>query len=220
MEGGARWRDIAVACADPETYRPVLETVLRRAGIPAYFAGTRDLLREPVVRMLLAALEAASGGMEQEAVLAYLKSGLSPLDAAACDALENYTVIWNIQGARWEREWTMDPAGLHGRAAPPERLAELNAWRAEAIAPLSALRRGLRAAQNTGEMVLALYHFLEQTGLRERLNERAQEAYRSGSLQKAQELTQVYGIVCTVLEQLYGVLGRTVRTADAFFRCV
>lgn len=65
-------------------------------------------------------------------------------------------------------------------------------------------------------MVLALYHFLEQTGLRERLNERAQEAYRSGSLQKAQELTQVYGIVCTVLEQLYGVLGRTVRTADAF----
>ena len=39
MEGGARWRDIAVACADPETYRPVLETVLRRAGIPAYFAG-------------------------------------------------------------------------------------------------------------------------------------------------------------------------------------
>lgn len=135
MEGGARWRDIAVACADPETYRPVLETVLRRAGIPAYFAGTRDLLREPVVRMLLAALEAASGGMEQEAVLAYLKSGLSPLDAAACDALENYAVIWNIQGARWEREWTMDPAGLHGRAAPPERLAELNAWRAEAIAP-------------------------------------------------------------------------------------
>ena len=126
-------------------------------------------------------------------------------------------MIWNIQGARWEREWTMDPAGLHGRAAPPERLAELNAWRAEAIAPLSALRRGLRAAQNTGEMVLALYHFLEQTGLRERLNERAQEAYRSGSLQKAQELTQVYGIVCTVLEQLYGVLGRTVRTADAFF---
>lgn len=96
-------------------------------------------------------------------------------------------------------------------------MAELNAWRAEAIAPLSALRRGLRAAQNTGEMVLALYHFLEQTGLRERLNERAQEAYRSGSLQKAQELTQVYGIVCTVLEQLYGVLGRTVRTADAFF---
>ena len=167
--------------------------------------------------MLLAALEAASGGMEQEAVLAYLKSGLSPLDAAACDALENYAVIWNIQGARWEREWTMDPAGLHGRAAPPERLAELNAWRAEAIAPLSALRRGLRAAQNTGEMVLALYHFLEQTGLRERLNERAQEAYQSGSLQKAQELTQVYGIVCTVLEQLYGVLGRTVRTADAFF---
>lgn len=61
--------------------------------------------------MLLAALEAASGGMEQEAVLAYLKSGLSPLDAAACDALENYAVIWNIQGARWEREWTMDPAG-------------------------------------------------------------------------------------------------------------
>lgn len=90
-------------------------------------------------------------------------------------------MIWNIQGARWEREWTMDPAGLHGRAAPPERLAELNAWRAEAIAPLSALRRGLRAAQNTGEMVLALYHFLEQTGLA-----RAAEQACAGGLSERQ----------------------------------
>lgn len=172
MEGG---RALARYCRGlAPTRRPIVRCSRPSCAVRA----SRPILPERAIcsvsrscAMLLAALEAASGGMEQEAVLAYLKSGLSPLDAAACDALENYAVIWNIQGARWEREWTMDPAGLHGRAAPPERLAELNAWRAEAIAPLSALRRGLRAAQNTGEMVLALYHFLEQTGLRERLNE-------------------------------------------------
>ena len=45
MEGGARWRDITVACADPETYRPVLETVLRRAGYPSPYEALKALTR-------------------------------------------------------------------------------------------------------------------------------------------------------------------------------
>ena len=56
---GVRWRDMSIAFAD-EACRPVLQSLLRSAEIPAYFAGDRDLLSEPVIRFVLTALEAAT----------------------------------------------------------------------------------------------------------------------------------------------------------------
>lgn len=220
VQEGCRWRDIAVACPDLPAYRPVLESALRRAGIPAYFAGTKDILQEPVIYMIRSALEAATGGMEQEAVLAYLKSGFSPLRREQCDRLENYALQWRISGNRWERDWTMNPNGF--RRPPDEAteqlLAELNALRRDAVGPLSQLRQRLSRAKNTGEMTLALYNFLEALSLEKQLNDRAADCFAAGDLQKAQEYAQVYGVLCTVLEQTYGVLGSTVRTPEEFCR--
>lgn len=216
---GARWRDIAVAYTDESVYRPVLETLLRGADIPAYFAGDRSLLLEPVVHFLLSSLEAATGGMEQEPVLSYLKSDFSPIPQERMDRMENYIFLWNLSAGRWERPWTMNPYGF---ARPLDAdgealLAQLEEDRQTAFAPLLALRDALRRAGNTGEMILALNAFLETIAFRERLNAQAAELYASGELQRAQEYAQIYGTICTLLEQTYGVLGKTVRAPEDFF---
>lgn len=220
VEDGLRWRDITLACADYAAYRPVLESVFRRADIPAYFAGDTDILRQPVVHMLLSALDAATGGMEQDTVLAYIKSGFLPISRQNCDQLENYVLLWSITGARWEKPWAMNPYGY--RRALDEKgealLAELNCDRQVLVTPLLRLRDGLRAAKTTGEMILALNAFMEDIALNEQLNAQAEEARRSGALQRAQEYAQVYSIVCTLMEQMYGVLGGTTRTTEEFCR--
>ncbi len=215
---GARWRDIAVAYTDEATYRPNLESLLRSAEIPAYFAGDRSLLREPVIHFLLSSLEAATGGMEQETVLTYLKSGFSPLTRECVDRMENYIFLWNLSSGRWEKPWTMNPYGFSKAmdSAGEALLAELEANRQTALAPLLTLRDGLRRARNTGEMVLALNDFLETLQFRERLNEEASALYTAGELQRAQEYAQIYGTVCTILEQAYGVLGKSIRTPEEF----
>ena len=217
---GARWRDISVACADFAAYRPVLESTFRHFDIPAYFAGDTDILRQPVVRMLLSALDAATGGMEKEDVLNYLKSGLTPLPRAACDRLDDYAFRWNVSGSGWSREWTMHPDGNQKSPDPfaQEKLDKLNRDRKTAIEPLLRLQNALKNAKNSGEMAQALYAFTEKIGLEKRLADFAEESRSAGNPQAEQECVQVYAIVTELLEQSYGVLGQSVRTPESFVR--
>ncbi len=215
---GVRWRDITVACPDFKGYQPILTSTFRRAGIPAYFAGDTDILHQGVAHMLLSALEAAAGYMEQEAVLSYLKSGYSPIDRESCDRLENYILLWNINATRFEQIWTMHPGGLENSMTPTDQraLEKLNLERKTAIEPLIRLRKGLKAAANTGEMVLALYQFMEEIALEESLRRRAEQCQIEGKLQKTQEYVQLYGILTELLEQMYGVLGSSERLPEDF----
>ncbi|MBQ6431093.1 MAG: PD-(D/E)XK nuclease family protein [Oscillospiraceae bacterium] len=215
---GNRWRCISVACAGFASYRPVLESVFRRFDIPAYFAGDTDILRHPVVRMLLSALQAATGGMEQEDVLNYLKSGLTPLTREACDRMENYVLLWNIDGSRFEKCWLMHPDGLRKEFdhRSQERLDTLNGDRSLAIAPLISLRNALNGAKDTGEMVRALYEFTEKVGLSDRIAALAEKCRAAGNPQAEQEYVQIYAIVTELMEQMFGVLGKSVRSSDSF----
>lgn len=217
---GVRWRDISVACANYDTLRPMLESQFRRAEIPAYFAGDTDILRQNVVHMLLTALDAACGSMDTETVLSYLKSGFVLPDRERCDRLENYVLLWRISGSRWEKPWTMNPDGF--RSKPDERsqarLQQIENDRVLAISPLLRLRKALKNAPDTAQMVLAVYAFTQEIGLEQTLNRLAQERSDAGDLQKSQEYVQIYGILCDLLEQMYGVLGQSVRSPENFYR--
>lgn len=220
IEDGARWRDITIACGDYANYRRVLESVFRSAKIPAYYAGTTDILQQSVIHMLLSALEAATGGMETDAVLAYLKSGFLTIPRQRCDRLENYIFLWNIQGSQWESEWTKSPFGVTKKAGDrgEKQLALLNEDRVKYVMPLVSLRNGLRSAKNTAQMLESFNRFMEQIGLCEQLGVMAKQLTEQNELQKAQEYAQVYAIVCRLLEQMYGVLGTSARSVEAFYQ--
>jgi len=217
---GLRYRDVTVCCTSPEAEFPVLTDIFERFSIPVYVAGARSAADEPVALCVLTALDAATGGMEAENVFGFLKSGLSPVTAEECDALENYALTWNIRGARWENDWDMHPDGygaaLDGAAAA--RLQALNAARRRGAAPLLRLRDGLRAAKKTEGQVRAVYAFLEEIGLGRRLEEMAENSRDEGELQRAQEYGQLYDRVISAMEQLVRVLGRTVREEADFSR--
>ena len=218
IESGVRYRDITVACADYETYRFELETVFRRAEIPAYYAGDTDILRQNVIHMLLSAMEAATGGMDTQSVLYYLKSGFLRIARDRCDRLENYVLLWGIRGSQWEREWVKSPFGLSEGSEEKSQalLSALNEDRVAFVMPLIRLREGLHSAKNTAQMVLALNRFLDEIELNEQLHSMTQQLQQHGQLQRAQEYAQVYAIICAVLEQMYGVLGSSVHTPEAF----
>ncbi|MCI8524378.1 MAG: hypothetical protein HFF17_00290 [Oscillospiraceae bacterium] len=219
MEGW-RYRDIAVCCTDAAVYRPVLESVLARASIPAYVSGADAADRDPLVGTVLSALDAATGGLEPEDVLRFLKSGLSPLDSEDCDRLENYVRTWRIRGRRWESEWDMHPDGYGFPLdeAAQSALSRLNDARIRGVGPLIALRDGLQAAGDTAGQAEALYAFLEHIGLAGTLERLQAKCQSEAELRQAQACGQIYELMIQALEQLHQVLGRTVREPEDFAR--
>lgn len=220
VANGARYRDISIVCADMPTYRNTLEMVFERCNIPAYISGTEDILDKSVVTTVLAGIDAALGGFERQDVLRYLKSMLSPLDLETCDAVENYSIIWGISGSRWQQVWTNHPEGLTDKwtNGDIDTLRLLNEARSLAIDPLTRLQRGFQNATNLGLQVQAVYAFLEDISLSQRLSDLARLLDDQGDNRSAQILNQLWEILLSALEQLYDVLGETAWETENFTR--
>lgn len=219
---GWRYRDMAVCCTQMESYRPVLEDIFHRFHIPLYISGADAMESNPVVGMVKSALDAAANGMETEDVLRFLKSGLSTLTPEQCDQVETYARTWRIRGRKWASEWDMHPDGYGAKVTEETtvQLAVLNQIRAQGAGPLLTLQEGLRQSETTGAQVLALYDFLTAIDLSGTL-ERMQQTCRSRSeLRQAQLYGQMYELVVEALEQLYQVLGDTVRAPEDFAQMV
>ena len=220
VRNGARYRDISVVCTDIAAYRGALTLAFARRNIPIYISGTEDILDMPVINTTLAALDAALCGFEQQDMLRYLKSALSPIEPAVCDELENYIVQWNIAGNRWNESWQYHPDGLNKKfdAEVYERIAKLEEARILIIEPLSALRNAFKVAKSVDEQTVALYQFLSQIRMPQRLERLATHMDNTGENRNAQILGQLWEILVGALEQLHDVLGHSAWDPMAFTR--
>ncbi len=219
---GYRYRDIAVASRSMDVYGPLLESVFRRDGIPAYISRRSDILEKPVMTLLLSAVDAVTGGFEYEDMFRYLKTGMTGVTAAECDLLENYVIRWDIRGNMWLRDvpWTLNPDGYgldmtEERAA---RLEEINRIREKVRGPLSALADGLKRRPAAQDKARTLYEFAAAAGVPDALREKADALLSAGQVQLAEEYAQLWQIFCDVLDQFVEILGDTELDGEEFAR--
>lgn len=217
---GARYRDISIICPDMPGYQPLADLIFHRMNIPLYRSGTEDILQKSVIATILTALDAAISNYDQRNVFRYLRSALSNVDQSTCDLLENYAFVWGIRGTKWLSDWENHPDGLSAEWSDEsrERLSLLNQARKLTMDPLEHLRQGFANAVDLRQQVQALYAFLEEIHLDERLSMLAKEMDDSGDNRTAQILNQLWDILISALEQLYDVLGETAWEADHFLR--
>ena len=217
---GCRYRDVGIVCADMPAYRNALSLVLHRCAIPVYLTGTEEILENSVIGALLAGIHAALGGFEQRDVMRYLKSVLSPVDMDVSDRMENYSILWAIQGNRWLNVWENHPAGIGEEWTDAARveLQQLNDARYVSIIPLMHLHKKFSNAVKLQEQVEALYDFLEEIQLADKLDSLAKEMDAQGDNRSAQILNQLWEILICALEQMYDVLGETVWDKESFLR--
>ena len=220
VRGGCRYRDITLVFTDPSVYMPLISLVFNRFHIPVYQSGTEDILQKNVITTVLNALDAALSGFDRRSVLRYLRSGLSPLNTDEGDIVENYAIVWGIRGQQWLTDWTFHPEGLSGLWNPQseKQLRDINDARERSMAPLARLSSGFRNATNLRGQVLALYDFLEDIRLGERLLKQAEELDEAGDNRSAQILNQLWEILLSALEQLHDVLGETHWEDEHFVR--
>jgi ATP-dependent helicase/nuclease subunit B len=201
-------REIAVLARDTETYARPLYAALRRAGVPVFEDRRQPVAGQPLLRLLTAALEIAAEGFTLDAVARWLKTGLTGMGEEGIAALENYALLWRVQGNAWLRDWTAHPQGLGQRAdeASAQALATLNELRRRAVEPLARFREELRGC--TGVSGAAAVDALLQ-GIQAPAALRAQKAAleESGRPAEALELGRVWELCMSMLDQVAETLG-------------
>ncbi len=220
VRAGARYRDIGVACSDMAAYQNAVNIAFARCRIPVYQSGTDDILEKPIIATVLTAIDAALNGFERREMIRYIKSMLSPLPPEQSDRIENYTILWNISGNRWKTPWVNHPVGLgeEWKEADYQTLAELNDARVRIIEPLIRLQEDFCKAVSVEEQVCALYAFLKDIRLHQRLCGLAKQMGSIGDNRNVQILNQLWEIFLTALEQIYDILGKTAWEPEAFTR--
>lgn len=215
VRGGYRWREIAVMARSWEQYDSICENMFEKYGIPFFSSGRADILDKPPVAVIDAALDIATSGWEYRQVFRYIKTGLIGISADLCAELENYVLKWDIRGGDWAREWTLPPSGYGGDVSL-DLLSRLNRERLGVTKPIDRLRDGIRGAGEASGKLRALYAFLEEVELPERLAGKAEALEKRGEPRLADEYRQLWSVIVDAMEQVYAILGDTLLTAPEF----
>lgn len=218
---GLRYRDIAVVTRDLCSYESLIQVIFDEYEIPYFLDRKMEIIKHPLVRLILAMLDIFNHNWTYEAVFSYLKTGLTGIKAQSIDLLENYVLACGIRGNIWVKNepWTMDPDFLpdeKNKESLEQRLKIINEIRYQVTAPLLEFRRQTKGRQKAADFCAALYDFLCSINIPERIEEQIQHFKANGQLALANEYSQVWNIVMEVLDQVVEVMGEDKSSLEKF----
>lgn len=211
-EEGLEYRDIAVITGDLGSYAPHVESEFAQMEIPCYIDRTRGIVLNPMIEYIKSALALFEKDFSYEAVFHYLRSGLADLEMEEVDLLENYCVQTGLRGYRsYSRIFTHKTTQM---ADDEEALNRMNDLRERMMAQVEMLHLGVEAPVK--EYVNALYDFLVQNRVQEKLSVFEQQFEVQGDHTRAKEYAQIYRLVMELLDQIYSLLGEETITLKEF----
>ena len=201
---GLHYRDIAVVTGNMEAYGSAAEEEFAKFGIPIYLDHTRGILRNPFAEYIRSALRIVLQDFSFESVFHYLRTGLTGFETEDVDRLENYARRFGIRGQkRWSGIFIYKEDDKEGEETALRQLEQYNDMRERLMEQLAPLLRPLHGA---GETVRALYDFLVQNELQQKLAYFERQFRDEGDLARAKEYGQIYPLVIDLLDQIYGLL--------------
>jgi len=219
-EQHVRCRDIAVVTNNLDECRDVLSDVFSRYEIPFYITQVNDLQTKSVTALILSALDIIAGNYRLSDIFAYLRTNLTNISMEDCDLLQNYCELWNIHAGQWKRSWDMHPGGF-GKAFTQEDCAlleMLNRTREAVVQPLLRLEQAFRDSKTGIEQASALYQFMIDIGLYEKIEQKQIFFHNNGDYAKVDEYRQLWDVLCDCLDSFVSILGSAAINTQEFIR--
>ncbi len=199
---GLRYGKIAIVTGDITGYGELLQAECKKAGVPAFLDSKRKMFHNPCITLIRAVLQNAWNGFSYDSVFRYLKSGLTEYTPEETSVLENYCLACGIRGERrWKNEWK-----YRYRTRQNVDLVYLNTLRERIYKELSEIGRLLKDGKTAGERTRALYAFLEERGIEEKLRSMEEAFAENGDLVRSAEYRQVYRNVIEILDRFTELL--------------
>ncbi len=207
-EDNYRYRDIGVVCP-LETYGEAIANELEKIGAKYFIDRKKSLFENECSGYLMTVLKFMEKGFDTNVLIAFAKSGLSPIDKDDACVLEDYCIAMGIRGSAFKKPFTKEFYGRHD--IPLERVEKV---REKIMSELNLLKVPKMA---TGlEFTEKLYRFFEKTGLADRLSERAEFFENAGDRLRAKEYRKIYGEMIEIFDELVCFLGDEMMSAKEY----
>lgn len=216
-EDGLRCRDIAVIARDIDSYEAPLKTALKKCGVSVFEDKRQPIVTQPLICFVRSAIDVAANGFTFNSVMSCLKTGLTNFNIEEISELENYSVMWQINGKKWLSDFTWHPNGYGTEMTDEDakKLASINELRKKAVELLERLRADLRDT-NGKTAAKSVYMFLDRGNVREHLKQLAISLLDIGETDLATEQERVWDCMMSILDELAETLGDYHVTAKRF----
>jgi ATP-dependent helicase/nuclease subunit B len=226
-----RYRDIALLIRNGADYHEIVEPVFTDYQIPYFIDQKSSMLNHPLIELIRSSLEVINSFWRHESVFRVIKTELIyPLQEnpekmrEKMDKLENYCLAYGITGSKWTKKERWIYRRIRGLEletntqtnAEKEQEQELNELKLIVTAPLMRLSRRLKKADTGRKLCEALYLFLEELDIPEKLENWKNNAEEKGNLIKAREHEQVWNAVMDLLDQYVEILGEDTVSLKSF----
>ncbi len=220
-----RYKDITVATRDLNRYDFLVKSIFKEYEIPNFIDSKREAKSNPIIVLILSALEMRNRRYSYETMFRYLKSGLIGVNEEDISLLENYVLQNGIKGKKWfEERWDykVNPNYLSEESefdlAQKERI---NETREKVLEPIIKLQDKLKKPNKTvREICIYVYEFLLDINIEETLENLINSFTEKGDLEIADEYSQVWQIVVDILDQMVELMGDEKISLDKFMKVI
>ncbi|MED3962360.1 helicase-exonuclease AddAB subunit AddB [Niallia taxi] len=219
---GYRYRDISLLSRNTGEYQNIIETIFADYEIPFFIDQKRTMHFHPLVELIRSTLEIIETNWRYEPVFRAVKTELLfPLHMRKSnirekvDKLENYCLAYGIKGDKWTRKERWKYRRFQGLEwdqgvqtdSEKQMEQELNELRLSLAAPIMRLANRLKRAKTGRAKCEALYLYLEELEVPEKMDLWKVELEEKGELVKAGEHDQAWNSIVDLLDQFVEILG-------------
>ncbi len=208
MERGYAYRDFAIITGDLKEQSILWKQAMDQLEVPYFLDYSEVLSHNPVVEIIGMVMDLFRLDFSYDSVFSFLKTGFLDIDMDEIYDLENYALQYGIQGyARWSGGFLGNVKGLKER----------NATRKQFMEKMKEISKTFRKKEATAkEYIHALYGFLSDNRMAEKLYEKSIRLEGEGRLREAKAYSQVYDKFLSVLDKTMDLLGEETIARDHF----
>ena len=202
---GYSYRDFAVVTGNLSSYAHMVESEFTKYGIPFFLDQNRGILFHPLTELLKSALEILIYDFSYENVFHYLRTGLTGLEEAEIDRLENFILKSGMRGHHRYRF----PFVMKNKEAEQS----LNLSREKlmsSLEPLLQMKERMKeeklSALPAKDLVSGLYEFCLALELHSKMNLFVEQFETKKQPEKAKEYEQIYPKIMELFDQIYQLM--------------
>ena len=223
-EKGIRYRDITVATRDLNRYDFLVQSIFKEYEIPNFIDNKTEAKSNPIIVLIISALEMQSRRYNYETMFRYIKSGLLGIDIEDISLLENYVLANGIRGKKWfEEKWNYR---VNHRLNDEENEYEIeiiervNEIRKIVINPIIKLQEKIKGKNKAKDICKYIYEFLIDINMPDTIKNMIDNFKSNNEIDLANQYSQVWEIVVDILDQIVEIMGEGTISLDKFIKVI